>query len=87
MRMGDSGATAADLIKTAMIRIQGLLDHRFPRSRLLVQVHDELLLEVPEEDVEAVGRMVVEEMEGALELKVPLAVDTGTGESWYACKG
>jgi DNA polymerase-1 len=79
--------TAADLIKTAMIRIQGLLDHRFPRSRLLVQVHDELLLEVPEEDVEAVGRMVVEEMEGALELKVPLAVDTGTGESWYACKG
>jgi DNA polymerase-1 len=79
--------TAADLIKTAMIRIQGLLDHRFPRSRLLLQVHDELLLEVPEDEVEAVGRMVVEEMEGALELKVPLAVETGIGESWYACKG
>jgi DNA polymerase-1 len=79
--------TAADLIKVAMIRIQGLLDHRFPRSRLLLQVHDELLLEVPEDEVEAVGRMVVEEMEGALELNVPLAVDTGIGESWYACKG
>jgi DNA polymerase-1 len=79
--------TAADLIKMAMIRIQGALDHRFPRSRLLLQVHDELLLEVPEADVEDVGRMVVEEMEGALELNVPLAVDTGTGVSWYACKG
>ncbi|MGW8267139.1 MAG: DNA polymerase I [Longimicrobiales bacterium] len=79
--------TAADLIKMAMIRIQRVLEDRFPRSRLLLQVHDELLLEVPEDDVEDVGRMVVEEMEGAMELNVPLAVDTGTGDSWYACKG
>jgi len=79
--------TAADLIKMAMIRIQGVLDDSFPRSRLLLQVHDELLLEVPEDDVEDVGRMVVGEMEGALELNVPLSVDTGIGDSWYACKG
>ena len=52
----------------------------------LDQVHDELLLEVPENEVEEVGKMVVEEMEGAIELNVPLAVDSGVGESWYACK-
>ena len=79
--------TAADLIKMAMIRIHEGLEERFPRSRLLLQVHDELLLEIPEGEVEEVGRMVVGEMEGAMELNVPLAVDTGTGESWYACKG
>lgn len=78
--------TAADLIKLAMIRIQGLLDRSFPASRLLLQVHDELVLEVPEDDVEKVGRMVVQEMEGAMELKVPLVVETGVGHTWYDCK-
>jgi len=79
--------TAADLIKLAMIRIHRLLGERFPSAKLLLQVHDELLLEVPGEMLDDVGAMVTEEMEGALELKVPLAVDTGIGESWYACKG
>ena len=79
--------TAADLIKVAMIRIQKLLEDRFPTSKLLLQVHDELLLEVPEADVDEVGTMVTEEMEGAMELNVPLAVDSGVGDSWYACKG
>ena len=79
--------TAADLIKKAMIRIQAALEEKYPGSRLLLQVHDELLLEVPEERVDEVGRMVVEEMESALELNVPLAVDTGIGDSWYGCKG
>jgi DNA polymerase-1 len=78
--------TAADLIKGAMIRIQSRLEAGFPRSRLLLQVHDELLLEIPEDEVEEVGSMVVREMEGALELKVPLVAETGTGRSWYACK-
>jgi DNA polymerase-1 len=78
--------TAADLIKKAMIQIQGILDHHFPESRLLLQVHDELLLEIPERSVEEVGKMVVTEMEGALELDVPLAVETGAGDSWFACK-
>lgn len=78
--------TAADLIKVAMIRIQRLLEDRFTESKLLLQVHDELLLEVPEEQIDEVGRMVVEEMEGAMELNVPLAVDFGVGNSWYACK-
>ncbi len=78
--------TAADLIKVAMIRIQKLLETRFPASRLLLQVHDELLLEVPEESVEEVGAMVTQEMEGAVELDVPLSVDSGVGTSWYAAK-
>jgi DNA polymerase-1 len=78
--------TAADLIKVAMIRIQKLLEDRFPRAKLLLQVHDELLLEVPEEGIDEVGKMVVDEMEGAMELNVPLAVDFGVGSSWYACK-
>ncbi len=78
--------TAADLIKLAMIQIQGLLDRSFPSSRLLLQVHDELLLEVPEDDVERVGAMVVREMEGAMELKVPLVVERGVGRNWYDCK-
>ncbi len=78
--------TAADLIKMAMIRIHRVLEERFPRSRLLLQVHDELLLEAPQDEVEAVGGMVKAEMEGALALNVPLAVETGIGGSWYACK-
>jgi DNA polymerase I len=78
--------TAADLIKLAMIRIQSLLDRDFPSSLLLLQVHDELLLEVPEDDVEEVGSMVTEVMEGAMSLNVPLAVDKGTGRTWYDCK-
>ena len=79
--------TAADLIKEAMIRIHHRVREEFPLARLLLQVHDELLLEVPRDDVEEVTGMVVEEMEGALELSVPLAVDVGVGDSWYASKG
>ncbi len=79
--------TAADLIKEAMIRIHHRVREEFPLARLLLQVHDELLLEVPGDDVEEVTGMVVEEMEGALELSVPLAVDVGVGDSWYASKG
>jgi DNA polymerase-1 len=78
--------TAADLIKMAMIRIQQALEERFPSARLLLQVHDELLLEVPEGMVDDVAGVVVTEMEGAIELTVPLVVDTGIGASWYACK-
>ncbi len=79
--------TAADLIKVAMVRIHSLLESRFPSSKLLLQVHDELLLEVPEGEVEEVGAMVTEEMIGAMELDVPLDVDHGVGRSWYSCKG
>jgi DNA polymerase-1 len=52
-----------------------------------VQVHDELVLEVPEGDVDGVRQLVVSEMEGAMPLRVPLRVDAGVGRSWFECRG
>lgn len=74
--------SAADLIKLAMIRVFERLRRDAPAARLLLQVHDELLLEVPEAEVERVAAMVREEMEGAAELLVPLRVDCGWGPTW-----
>jgi DNA polymerase-1 len=74
--------TAADLIKLAMIRVaRGLRADRLS-TRMLLQVHDELLLEVPEKEVAAVTSLVTREMSGAGTLKVPLVVDVGSGPSW-----
>ncbi|MFV1987755.1 MAG: DNA polymerase I [Gemmatimonadota bacterium] len=76
--------TAADIIKVSMIHLHERL--RDAPARMLLQVHDELLFEVPEDDVDDVASMVREEMEGAIELDVPLKVDLGTGSTWYECK-
>lgn len=75
--------SAADLIKMAMIRLSALLAKRHPRTRLLLQVHDELILEVPHGEVTAVAELVRAEMSGVRELRVPLLVDTGVGRNWY----
>jgi DNA polymerase I len=74
--------SAADIIKVAMVRIQARLDHERLAARMVLQVHDELVLEVPVGEVEVVRQLVRAEMEGAVELTVPLAVDIGTGSSW-----
>ncbi|MGD2068342.1 MAG: DNA polymerase I [Gemmatimonadota bacterium] len=79
--------TAADLIKKAMIEIQDELDSIDTGAMMLLQVHDELLFEVPEAEVDPVREMVVVRMEGALELDVPLVADWGVGASWYDAKG
>ncbi len=79
--------TAADLMKKAMIDVQRALDAEGSGARLLLQVHDELLLEVPEGEIDATRGIVVARMEGALELEVPLVVEWGVGASWYECKG
>jgi DNA polymerase-1 len=79
--------TAADLIKEAMIDVQQALDEAGSAALLLLQVHDELLLEVPEAEVESVRDLVVDKMEGAVELSVPLVADWGVGPNWYECKG
>jgi DNA polymerase-1 len=79
--------TAADLIKLAMIRLHDRLVRSGTGAHMLLQVHDELLFEVPDEEVEAVSEIVREEMEGAIRLSVPLKVDLGSGESWYESKG
>ena len=78
--------TAADLIKVAMIRIDEALTAE-PAAAMLLQVHDELVFEVAEERVPDVIRTVVEIMESALELRVPLKADVGHGRTWYDCKG
>ncbi len=78
--------TAADLIKLAMINIHRRLDRREHGARMILQVHDELLFEVPPGELEAVKSLVRTEMEGALELKVPIGVDMGFGDSWYTAK-
>src|ERR1035437_6550867 len=74
--------TAADLIKIAMIRIDDDLREREFRSRMLLQVHDELVFEVPEDEVDTVRRLVSERMENVHALKVPLKVDVGVGPNW-----
>jgi len=78
--------TAADLLKLAMIAVDRRLKQEYPDARLLLTVHDELVLEVAEGDVEAVAKIVREEMEGVAALAVPLVVDVGWGKSWYEAK-
>jgi DNA polymerase-1 len=78
--------TAADIIKIAMIRIHDALRARNLGARMLLQVHDELLFEVPRDDVDETRALVVELMENAFPLDVPLEVATGVGQTWYDCK-
>jgi len=74
--------TAADLIKLAMIRIDADLRERGLRSRMLLQVHDELVFEVAEDEIDTMRRLVTERMEQVHELKVPLKVEVGVGPNW-----
>ncbi len=74
--------TAADLIKIAMIRIDKRLADEKRRARMTLQVHDELLFDVPEDEAEAVRAMVREEMEHVIELSVPIVVDAELGANW-----
>jgi DNA polymerase-1 len=76
----------ADIIKVAMIRIHDRLRAEGRGARLVLQVHDELLLEVPDAELKAVGELVRSEMCGAFDLDPPLAVDVGTGENWAEAK-
>ncbi|HSJ16208.1 MAG TPA: DNA polymerase I [Longimicrobiales bacterium] len=78
--------SAADIIKIAMIRIHEALVREGAGTRMLLQVHDELLLEVPHAEAEATGDLVRDQMERAFTLDVPLEVVTGIGQSWYETK-
>jgi DNA polymerase-1 len=78
--------SAADLIKVAMIRIHDALAQRRLRSRMLLQVHDELVFEVPAAELDAMRALVREHMEGAAALQVPLVVDIGVGPNWLDAK-
>jgi len=74
--------TAADIIKRAMIEVAAWLAAEQPRARLIMQVHDELVVEVPEDRANDVGDNIVRIMEGAAQLRVPLRVDRGLGTNW-----
>ncbi len=74
--------SAADIIKRAMIRMNGALDDAGLSARMLLQVHDELIFEVPESELEATAQVAKRIMEGAASLSVPLTVDTGSGPNW-----
>jgi DNA polymerase-1 len=78
--------SAADLIKIAMIRIHDSLEFGGFAARMLLQVHDELVFEVPPEELEAVQQVVKRDMENAAVLSVPLVVDIGTGANWLETK-
>ena len=78
--------TAADIIKIAMIRVSERLKREQLKSRLILQIHDELLIEAEKEEVEQVKIILREEMQGAAELSVRLEIDMHTGNNWYEAK-
>jgi DNA polymerase-1 len=78
--------SAADIIKVAMIRCHSRLQRDLPASRLVLQVHDELVFEAPEGAADSVRAAVLEEMVGAFSMEPPLGVDIGVGADWLSAK-
>ena len=78
--------TAADLIKLAMIRVENALNSQYPEAKLLLQVHDELIVECPETLATAVAELVSREMQNVAQLSVPLQAEAKWGKSWYDAK-
>ena len=78
--------TAADIIKLAMIRVEKALNENFPEAKLLLQVHDELIVECPENIAPQVAELVSREMQNVAQLNVPLTAEAKFGKSWYEAK-
>jgi DNA polymerase-1 len=78
--------SAADLIKLAMIRVDNALTEKYPEAKLILQVHDELIVECPKEIADAVSALVSEEMEQVATLLVPLLAEAKWGNNWYEAK-
>ena len=78
--------TAADIMKMAMIEVDRRLEEKKLKARLVLQVHDELLLEVPTAEAEEVGQLLKESMENVVKLSVPLVAEMTEANSWYECK-
>lgn len=75
--------SAADIIKMAMIEVEKRLEEEGLKSRMLIQVHDELILEVPEDELETIEKLLPEVMENVIDLTVPLKVESSYGKTWY----
>ena len=78
--------SAADLIKLAMIRVDKALSEQYPDAKLLLQVHDELIVECPAEIAESVAALISSQMEQVAKLNVPLLAEAKWGNSWYEAK-
>ena len=78
--------SAADIIKIAMINVAKRLQEENLKARLILQVHDELIVEAPEAEVDAVVEILKSEMENAVNLKVPLIADASVGKTWFDAK-
>jgi DNA polymerase-1 len=78
--------TAADIMKLSMLRVDKALSAHFPEAKLLLQVHDELIVECPEEIAEQVAALISREMASVAELKVPLLAEAKWGKSWFEAK-
>jgi len=78
--------TAADIIKLAMVKVDEALQKSGLKARLILQVHDELILECPPEEVEAASQLLQSAMEQVVSLSVPLTAEVNVGESWYETK-
>ena len=78
--------TAADIIKIAMVKVYDALREKCPEAKLILQVHDELICEVPQAQAETVAQILKEEMENAVKLSVPLRADVKVGRSWFETK-
>jgi DNA polymerase-1 len=78
--------SAADLIKVAMVNLQNRIEQESLPAKLLLQIHDELVIEAPADQADAMAKVLVEEMRSAMELKVPLDVEAGIGQDWFGAK-
>ena len=78
--------TAADIIKLAMVRVYRRLKEEKLRAKLIMQVHDELIVECPEEEAQQVERLLAEEMQGVMALSVPLIAQAHSGKNWLEAK-
>lgn len=77
--------TAADLIKLAMLKVESEISKKKLNSQMILQIHDELVFEAPDEELETLEKLVRECMQGCMELKVPLVVDVSIGKNWKEC--
>ena len=78
--------TAADIMKIAMIKVKEELENKNLKSKIVLQVHDEMMIEAPIEEAEIVKNIVKESMESAVTLKIPLIAEVSEAENWYECK-
>jgi DNA polymerase-1 len=78
--------TASDIVKIAMLKVDQAIKREKLKARMLMQIHDELLVEAPFEEVDRVSELLKREMENAVQLDVPLVADVGVGDNWMDAK-